>query len=290
VAVVVLAIALVFAGIDAARRDPCKTIPPAWWLVLGMFLAVAAALLLFLRRNQERVAAGLAVLYAIPCIALALAAPAANVLDPRTHTFSPGIMAPLALVLFPVGLMLLGAGARAWVSLAPADWPGRLRGVLMVGGLLALGALVSMLGLKSPVRIFPFRAGGFNEGLTVSRLHAIHDAAQSYAATYHNGFPAGLAVLGEPAHGAPADCNAADLLYYSDSGESAGYRWVYVPGPPAEKAAAGCAALGVQSYTVVSRPKAYKETGTRSFITDESGAIRWTCEDRDATVQDAPIR
>jgi len=46
---------------------------------------------------------------------------------------------------------------------------------------------------------------------------------------------------------------------------------------------------GADTFTVNARPLDYGSTGTRSFFSDESGVIRYTREDRPATVEDPPL-
>ncbi|MBI4467471.1 MAG: hypothetical protein HY656_08625 [Acidobacteria bacterium] len=290
VALGVFAAALIWAGIEAGRRDPCKTVPAVWWVVLGSLLAAQAGILLLLRQNKQRAAAGLAVFGAVPGLVLALAAPATNVINFRTHFASPGVLAPLSLLLFPAELMLLMAGARALVSLGPAGWPSRLRGVLMVAGLLAGGLLIAWLGIRSPGHVFPYRAGGRNESSAVARLRILQTDAEAYVTAYRNGFPPSLAVLTPPPADSPESCEHAGLIDPAvATGVRSGYRFEYRPGPTIEKPGPECAVAGVKSYAVVARPQPYKETGTRSFFSDESGVLRWTCEDRAATAQDPPI-
>ena len=43
------------------------------------------------------------------------------------------------------------------------------------------------------------------------------------------------------------------------------------------------------TFTVNARPLNYRPAGTRSFFADESGIIRYTREDRPATVEDPPL-
>ena len=43
------------------------------------------------------------------------------------------------------------------------------------------------------------------------------------------------------------------------------------------------------TFTVNARPLTYGSTGSRSFFSDESGVIRYTREDRPATVEDSPL-
>ncbi len=42
-------------------------------------------------------------------------------------------------------------------------------------------------------------------------------------------------------------------------------------------------------FTVSARPMIYASTDTRSFFSDESGVIRYTGEERPATVEDSPL-
>ena len=43
------------------------------------------------------------------------------------------------------------------------------------------------------------------------------------------------------------------------------------------------------SFAIYARPITQGVTGTRSFFTDETGVIRYTTEDRPATVEDTPL-
>lgn len=286
----VFAIDLIVAGIGAVRQDPCWTIPAAWWVVLGSFLAAQAGILLLLRQKRERAAAALAVFGAGPGMVLALAAALTNLSHPATHSPSPGVLSASWLLLFPAELMLLVAGARALISLGPAGWGARLRGVGMVGVLLTVGLVIAVHGVHWRGHVFPYRAGGHNETRAVGRLRALQSSAEAYAATYHNGFPPSLSALTPPPDGSSESCEHAGFIDPAwVSGVVGGYRAEYRPGPTMEKPGPGCAVAGVKSYAVVARPEPYKESGTRSFFSDESGVVRWTCEDRAATAQDPPL-
>jgi hypothetical protein len=127
-----------------------------------------------------------------------------------------------------------------------------------------------------------------NESNAIGQLRTLTAAAGRYQYAYASGFPASLAVLASPAAGAPADCTASGLLdHFTELRQ--GYRFEYRPGPPVERAAAGCPA-GARSYTVGARPHTYRETGVRSFYADDSGLIRFTRENRAATAVDASLR
>jgi uncharacterized protein YciI len=66
------------------------------------------------------------------------------------------------------------------------------------------------------------------------------------------------------------------------SGTKSGYTFDYKPEP----ATAGSV---IMHYTLVARPVKQLAPGEKSFFTDESGLIRFTKEDRPATVSDPPI-
>ncbi len=74
-----------------------------------------------------------------------------------------------------------------------------------------------------------------------------------------------------------------DLLYASNlidsvlaSGTKDGYIFTVSTG------------AGNDSFAIYAAPITY-ETGTRSFFSDESGFIRYTAEERPATVDDKPL-
>jgi hypothetical protein len=67
------------------------------------------------------------------------------------------------------------------------------------------------------------------------------------------------------------------------SGTKSGYKFDYRP----ESVPAG---TPVNHYTIVARPVQLLAAGEKSFFTDETGAIRFTTEDRAAKPTDPPIK
>jgi hypothetical protein len=131
-----------------------------------------------------------------------------------------------------------------------------------------------------------------NQASAVGVLRIINTAMTTYQSTYDNSYAPSLKVLGPaPAGTAPPspNCSAAGLIEEAlASGRHNGYLFEFKPGPPAENVQSDCP-HGVRSYTVTARPAKYGATGKSSYFTDESGTIRWTPEDRPATVQDPPL-
>jgi hypothetical protein len=106
------------------------------------------------------------------------------------------------------------------------------------------------------------------ESRAVSALANLHGALESYAAAQTGGsFPNSLEPLGE------ASRAAAQLA------QSEGYQIQYTPAPPGADGA-------IRSYSLQARAGNF---GFRNFMTDESGVIRATRENRAATSQDPPL-
>ncbi|MFB3127992.1 MAG: prepilin-type N-terminal cleavage/methylation domain-containing protein [Candidatus Acidiferrales bacterium] len=114
-----------------------------------------------------------------------------------------------------------------------------------------------------------------NESSAVGSLRTINTGAVTYSATWGNGFPAALVNLGP---GAPATCNAADLIDANLGAapfQKSGYQFAY--GPLAVRAAApvGCAAPGGDGFVAQDNPTVVGTSGQRSFCVDHSGVIRF---------------
>jgi prepilin-type N-terminal cleavage/methylation domain-containing protein len=116
-----------------------------------------------------------------------------------------------------------------------------------------------------------------NESSAVGALRTINTTAVQYASTYGVGFPASLVVMGP---GAPATCNAADLLDGILGGATqpapkSGYTFAYT-GAVAAVAPAGvpCAGTGFNTFTVQAIPQTIGTTGQRSFCIDHTGVVR----------------
>jgi hypothetical protein len=129
-----------------------------------------------------------------------------------------------------------------------------------------------------------------NEVSATSTLRTINVAQVTFAALYNLGFTDDLNRLGPPRSGEPS-ARSADLLDdllaglcpggTRNSFARSGYNFTYTP---------GTSRLGdISAYTLTAQPIEYGRTGVRSFFTDESGAIRWTRENRPAAAQDPPL-
>ena len=130
-----------------------------------------------------------------------------------------------------------------------------------------------------------------NAKRAVGMLRTIVTSVITYETVYANGHPASLAVLAPPLDGSfNYSCDAAGLIdEFHATGELWGYRITFTAGEPIEEPPKGCAVAGVSSYWVSARPLEYVVTGRLSFFVDDSGVIRWTTEDREATADDPPL-
>lgn len=134
----------------------------------------------------------------------------------------------------------------------------------------ALVVVASALFL-SVYALAPNRPAG--EASAVGSLRTIHSAQLQFAQDHPQaGFATSLAQLG-PSSG-------ADLIDHSlASGTKSGYIFLIAPAttdPPGR----------VTKYLAIARPVHYGQTGTRSFLVDESGTLHYTRENRTPTVQD----
>ena len=105
-----------------------------------------------------------------------------------------------------------------------------------------------------------------NEAAAETAIRTIHTAAQSYRAV-NTAFPASLTTL------------ASATPPYIDSvlgaGAKNGYNFTLT--------------AGTNTFSSTARPQNYGTSGSRSFFVDESGVIRYTGADADATASDDPI-
>ena len=151
-------------------------------------------------------------------------------------------------------------------------------------GLLGLCVLVCVLALS----VLGTRAGEeevvANERAAVGVTRTLNTALVTYHHTYKMGYAHSLGVLGGPREGESEGPWAANFVSGSlDRGVWKGYKLIYRPGP-------GDSEGRITAYTVTARPMKYGETGKLSVFTDESGVIRATREDREATVNDPPLQ
>jgi len=117
------------------------------------------------------------------------------------------------------------------------------------------------------------------EASAIGSLRTINSAEGTYASEFNRGFTASLQDL--DGSEAPWTARSAGLIdSVLASGEKSMFHFSYEPGPRDE-------AGKIKSYSVIARSSCY---GTRSFFTDQSGAIRWTFESRPANSHDQVLQ
>jgi hypothetical protein len=164
-------------------------------------------------------------------------------------------------------LSLIAASIKAYLSMKPEPGDGRiLLWRLGVAGCIALSFL-----LATP--FFHLEKPASNEASAIGALRTISVAQAVYAEGHPDkGFAATLGDLG-PFPG-------AELIdSFLASGKKSGYviTMFAVPPDPAGR---------IKAYTLIARPQHFGKDETRSFFTDESGALRATPENRVPTIQD----
>lgn len=112
-----------------------------------------------------------------------------------------------------------------------------------------------------------------NEASAVASLRSINTAQSEYARVHPDkGFAVSLQDLG-PSPG-------ADLIDgVLASGKRSGYIITMFAAPPDSHGR-------ITRYTIVAQPRRFAKDGMRSFLTDESGALHLTPENRTPTIQD----
>ncbi len=127
---------------------------------------------------------------------------------------------------------------------------------------------------------FRARTGQMNEIEALTSLRSYSSALASYSANFETtGFPSRLEALGCTWSGggtAEHSCLLDGVLSTAPF-EKSGYRFTYRPllqsGP-------------TRYYTLLARPIDYGTSGKRNYFMEETGAIHWTDEDREATAAD----
>lgn len=147
----------------------------------------------------------------------------------------------------------------------------------------AAALLVSLLAaVWSAAQEAPKPPSEQDQATAVGCLRSINTAEAYYSKEYKKGFSPTLLALGPPPEGAKPASTAAGLLDKSlTSGMRNGYVFTYQPGPADAQG-------NFTSYTATARPVKWAE-GVPSFLTDQTGAILQTEEDRAPTLQDPTI-
>lgn len=250
------------------RLDP-------WIAMVFYAILVGAPYLLFLARRPSRRAAGwgmtLGVLGGVLSL-LALAGITFGALTRRPPWAEVAL--PLSLAAgFLAGHALLFFGSRR-IEPAPAAPYAHLRATFL-RGFIYFFCVFLFVGTTLPSVLGPSRTQA-NASSAVGTLRSISVAVEAYAAIYDQ-LPETLAVLGPPRRGDKESAAAANLLdparACAGACEHSGYRFAYQR-------------LDATSYHVSARPLIFPTTGTRSFLLVATGDIRFTDEDREATISD----
>lgn len=111
-------------------------------------------------------------------------------------------------------------------------------------------------------------------------LHEINSAQETYARTYPQGYSPTLAALGPPPSGAAPSVSAAGLIEAAlAQGTQSQYAFRYTHEPPD-------ATGKITGYTVAADPARPECSSWRHYLSDQTGAIHETFENRPATVND----
>jgi hypothetical protein len=123
------------------------------------------------------------------------------------------------------------------------------------------------------------RVSAGSEASAVGALRTYNTAIVTYHSTYPDaGFPSSLEVLGSGDESSRDHACLVDSLLSTPPYEKSGYRFSYQ-----------LIDVNQGEYTIIARPLEFGRTGTRNFFTDQTGVIRATTEDREATKDDDPV-
>ncbi len=156
--------------------------------------------------------------------------------------------------------------------------------VFLIPLFLGLLGLAAMLGEANPWEGQAVR----NNGSAVGALRLINRAEGQYASMYDQGFSTSLRALGSSSAHVRPDSSAAGLIEDSlANGTRGAYTFSYTPGPPDSTGR-------IRSYTISARCLCACDhdlfcARSNNYFTDDSGVIRQTEEDRNATAKDTPI-
>ncbi len=145
---------------------------------------------------------------------------------------------------------------------------------------------LEMLGRRRPTE---------NEDNAAGMLRTINTAVVTYSSMFPDiGCPDSLEVLGPSTDSTERDSSEEDTTTeetYDSSPYHAGLIDSILSTPPFERSGYrfNYTRLSQSEYTVVARPLSYGAEAEYSYFTDQSGVIRYTSEDRDATVEDPPL-
>jgi len=147
------------------------------------------------------------------------------------------------------------------------------RGFTLIELLIVMAIILIIAGLAIP-NVMRNRIQG-NEVSAINSLRTLNSALVLYSNSY-GPYPPALINLQAPTSGNPTSA-AADLIdQLLASGTKAGYQFVYTLGPSGA------------TYTIIARPLAEGQTGSKHFYTDQAGTIR-ASTGADANSSSTPI-
>ncbi len=157
------------------------------------------------------------------------------------------------------------------------------RAGLSLGGLM-LGILVAIiLVLPSAAGSQAAESPSESESPALPGIRTIVTAEVTYASTYKTGYTRNLAELGETPAGTSTSASRAGFIDNDlASGKKKGYIFTYKPGRKDKDGK-------ISDYTLTACPSKW-QTMSKSFFTDQTGAIHATTENRAATVKDPEIK
>lgn len=136
------------------------------------------------------------------------------------------------------------------------------------------------------------------EASAVQTLRQLRWALRRYAITYPEaGLPADLAVLGSPEESVGESLDGVEGFFEAEDPPNADHAGLLTNTMATNQFVQDGYYFRYQlrvggsdgAYSIIARPTQYGETATRSFYTDETGEVRGTNENREATVRDEPI-
>jgi len=248
-----------------------------WWVALLLWSLPFVAILELARRRRTE-ALGLALGFGATGVGVVWWVPQWMRSDTEySHTFGMFLVGLLVTAVFQ-GIMAVGAAWNWWKS-RPLQSDPRFGPELALWSGLLVGVALPPIVLSAG----PMRSMWTHQASPLGSIRIINTAEITYASTYDSSFSPTLAALGPPpASGQPSAEHAGLVPDCVSNGECYGYTFTYTPGPRD-------AAERIHSYTLSARPMKYRETGTISYSTDQTGVIRQTTEDRPATANDPPI-
>jgi len=169
------------------------------------------------------------------------------------------------------GLLAVSA-IKAYYSMSREKGDARalLKGILEAVGFIVLIGLLGAFTLP----LMGYNPRG-NEARAVRSIRQIHTCAARFAARHpERGYPASLAQMGP----AGDECIDEQLA----GGQKNSYVFVYGPGTAAP-------AGRISGYTIHAHP-AHFEGGVLKYFSNETGVIRWTGEEREASGVDPPLK